>query len=118
MSRLTNDRLANAIREDGFIEMDMRDLKRIKQPSMEELYENLNRYERIEEELGCPLEVVFKALQNGIYFEESKSIGTSIYYHTLEYEFVIEWYKGKECYGYYLLSDYKKTWWLKKDKSE
>lgn len=64
MNRLTDDRIADIIKEDGFIEMDMRDLKRIKQPSMEELYEKLNRYERIEEELGCPLEVLIKLCKN------------------------------------------------------
>lgn len=78
----------------------------------------LGELEDIEEEIGCPIEVVFKALKNGIYLEESKSITTSIYYHILENEFVIEWYKSKEDYGYELLKDYKKTWWLREDKTE
>lgn len=82
------------------------------------IYNKLGKLEDLEEELGCPLEVVFKSLKNGIYLEERKSISTEICYHALECEFVIEWYKNKEDYGYELLKDYKKTWWLKEDKSE
>ena len=67
MSRLTDDRLADIIREDSYIEMDMRVLKRNKLPSTAELYEKLNRYERIEEQLGCSLEVVWKATNDGFY---------------------------------------------------
>lgn len=86
--------------------------------------------EDIEEGLGCPIEVVFKALKNGIW--------TYVYYDCEEKEnknklkhiypslyFVSNFKIDKFMFncgdnGYYSvkLKDYKKTWWLKEDRSE
>jgi hypothetical protein len=73
--------------------------------------------EDLEEELGCPLEVVLKALKNGIVDIENhehrhihlRDNGTSNYpkgwmFHTFHFTYEFS------------LSDYKKTWWLKGEK--
>lgn len=87
----------------------------------------LGKLEDLQDELGCPLEVVFKAL-NGFY--------TEFGYISNEDDFI---YLRKDSEGWYLkvvihpskpkpknfawfemrrLKDYGKTWWLKGDKSE
>lgn len=76
--------------------------------------ENENaRYKQLEEQLGCPLEVVFKALkQDYIYTKSGK--------HS-RIEFGVYGFEWCICYGLRTqirVDDYKKTWWLKKDKSE
>lgn len=81
--------------------------------------ENENaRYKQLEEQLGCPLEVRERALTNGIYIK-------NIYGDMVNFKVMLV-YKNKEL-GYYfriindgavLLKDYKKTWFLKEDKSE
>ena len=76
------------------------------------------RYKQLEEQLGCPLEVRERALTNGIYIK-------NIYGDMVNFKVMLV-YKNKEL-GYYfriindgavLLKDYKKTWFLKEDKSE
>ena len=90
------------------------------------MYRKLKSLEDIEEELGCPLEVVFKALKNrqvifkhivglenpkitlkahkiaGLLFD-GKNYGLWIYENGY----------GDEFYVY--TKDYKNTWWLKED---
>lgn len=94
--------------------------------------EKLGKLEDLEEQLGCPLEVVFKALDKGFYIDTKKVekepswekpmkrislVGCPKYFR------LNLWYKTIEVdrFGHYLeiwLEDYKKTWWLKEDKSE
>jgi hypothetical protein len=77
----------------------------------------LGKLEDIEEELGCSLEVIFKALKDGIIDIENqehrhihlRDNGTYVFpngwiFHT--YHFTYE----------FKLSDYQKTWWLKGEK--
>ena len=79
----------------------------------EEIINKLGKLEDIEEELGCPLEVVFKALkQDYIYTKSGKhphiELGT----------YGIMWCI---CCGLRMqlnIADYKKSWWLKEDYSE
>lgn len=83
--------------------------------------------EILEEALGCPLEVVFKALKQGyIYFVKNdmffitKKLKLTCYgKETLfvrgKWGFVSETY---DCSSTLLLDNYKKTWWLKEDRSE
>ena len=89
------------------------------------LLKELNaKYKQLEEQIGCPLEVVFKAINYGIAYELKNGL--------IESEPHIEL---TECgYGYILCSgsserkiiengefqtkDYKKTWWLKENRSE
>lgn len=81
----------------------------------EEMYDKLFELEDIEEKLGCPLEVLFKALENGIYTIDKT------WYSLVNMHF--------ECKDLYCqaklknsimvhIKDYKKTWWLKEDRSE
>jgi hypothetical protein len=89
--------------------------------------EKLGKLEDLEEQLGCPLEVVFKALLNGIYesyidygdnnavkIRHRKVRGIEIYGLS-----VINTICGyPECDETFEYKDYKKTWFLKNDKSE
>ena len=80
-------------------------------------------YDELTEQLGCPLDIVFKALMNGIYTKESE----------LDNELELFVVRGIEKKGVSVISkfcsyaecdftceykDYKKTWWLREDKSE
>jgi len=81
----------------------------------------------LQEELGCPLEVLFKALKNGIYkymyfdvnnpifrhFDELETDGEFLFFEYLNHDTY-----GQEENGDVYLKDYKKTWWLKEDRSE
>lgn len=90
--------------------------------------EKLGQLEDIEEKLGCPLDVVFKALSNGFkYRAVCHKLGTKqenveqIIYCDYAYIYYADdvkaWFIStiNECF---YLKDYKKTWWLKEDKSE
>jgi len=71
----------------------------------------------LEEQLGCPLEVVIKALKNEIYTLDlpredlTKQVGLKLSNRENE------WYLSNEkmCVN---LKDYKTLFWLKEDKSE
>lgn len=70
-------------------------------------------YDSLSNELGCPLEVVFKAIEYGCHFQNGSFIrDPNIYYHTLQYEFVIG-YDKNDGSDYEYLKDYGKTWWLR-----
>lgn len=78
----------------------------------------LGKLEDLEEELGCPLEVIGKALKSGVYH----ILGSGKMY--LERCLKLNYYSGIEEWSLikkglsFNLKDYKKTWWLKGDKSE
>ena len=98
-----------------------------------ELVQELGRLEDIEDELGCPLDVVFRAIENGIIIMGSTDkYGDSTIWvdtipvtvtiegkHTFEEPRLIkyeEWCfscKNGSYRGCVALKDYKKTWWLK-----
>jgi hypothetical protein len=90
--------------------------------------EKLRQLEDLEEQLGCPLDVVFKALKNGFKFKIlSHKLGTKnetveqiIYcdYAYIYYADDIKEWCISTINDYFYLKDYKKTWWLKEDKSE
>ena len=75
--------------------------------------DSLSKYKNLEEQIGCPLEVVVKALkQDYIYTKSGKH--SRIEFGTYGFEWCI-------CYGLSTqirVANYKKTWWLKEDKSE
>lgn len=77
----------------------------------------LGKLEDLEEQLGCTLEVVFKALENGVYYEDvancMKYMVVDLHFN-LEGDFIL-YFDDEE---YLLVKNYKRTWWLKKDKSE
>ena len=83
------------------------------------------RYKQLEEQLGCPLEVIEQLFsQDFIYFKypanvqimkvkvcKGLSYGTNLGWHvTCIYDNIV--------FEYLSLKDYKKTWWLKEDRSE
>lgn len=125
MSRLTNNLLCEAIINDSYIEAkDLDEMK--KQPSVQELYVKLNKYEQLEEQLGCPLEVYVKLHQQMKFYRlnalneiiecEIDNPNDDEVYHIQADGIIFNQYD----YGwqFYSFKDYKKTWWLKRDKSE
>ena len=80
----------------------------------------LGKLEDLEEELGCPLEVRCKVVCDSYIYDENG----------IKYEVVYVYKEHFDCedpfdndMGYTKLcafdwKDYKKTWWLKEDKSE
>lgn len=102
----------------------------------EEIYENnyynlqlvsyeLEKYRKLEEEYGCTLKVVTQALKKsnfeGLFVDTTDNDGfewkgfekCNLMYDAFNNRFY--WCNGSFCIP---LSDYKKRWWLKKDKSE
>lgn len=85
----------------------------------DKVYNKLGELEDIEDELGCPIDVVFKALLNGIWL----SNGIYEFIHDLEIgDFGLDTISN--CIfnysenDYVFLKDYKKTWWLSSDLEE
>lgn len=80
------------------------------------LYDELDRktliIDELEEQLGCPLEVREKALQQGYIYNGF----TKLLYICCRYD-ENGCYLTNSCNKYYL-KEYKITWWLKEDKSE
>ena len=77
----------------------------------------------LESEIDLPLEMLvigFKALKNGIYYKENDTIS----YHNVRgitekgIEVISNICSYGECDFELSFSDYKKTWWLRKDMSE
>lgn len=80
------------------------------------LLNKLGQLEDLEEELGCPLEVLIKALIEGVYYEDTDNymIFLPVFLDfNLDDNYILYYVDEK-----LLTKDYKKTWWLKKDKSE
>jgi hypothetical protein len=79
--------------------------------------DKLGKLEDIEAELNYPLEIILKALIFGFYHNEIEHTWTSakLYKYSDKYGFMLT-----ERYGFIFVpfSDYKKTWWLKADRSE
>ena len=88
-----------------------------KYSKLDQVITKLGKLENIEEELDFSIEVIFEALKNGIYIknilDEMINFKCMLVYKNEE----IGWY-FHIINGYVLLKDYKKTWWLKADKSE
>ena len=94
------------------------------------IYNKLFDLEDIEEELGCPLAVLFEAIKNGIYFtnedNELEYIDEALAFNRkiTNNKFVFDNYgfrclnkeKGKSDEIY--LEDYGVTWWLKENKEK
>ena len=79
--------------------------------------DKLGQLEDLEEQQGCPLNVVFKAVQNGIYTKNLPSENIIKQFNLQLSNIQTEWYLFNNimCVN---LKDYKKTWWLKEDRSE
>lgn len=73
---------------------------------------SLAKYRKLEDQLGCPLEVREKALQQGYIYNGF----TKLLYICCRYD-ENGCYLTNSCNKYYL-KEYKITWWLREDKSE
>lgn len=92
--------------------------------------DKLYKLEELEEELDCPLEVVFKALKthkvraiHPINKNIEEAVYVTLYYlgqrWCLGFNSLVWNEKERECDSWDLfLDDYKKTWWLSKTKEE
>lgn len=80
----------------------------------QQIYLKLKTLEDLEDELGCPLEVVFKALKEGIIDEENEDRDIMIVHSKQGY-----WFRDfAEDLPRLWVKDYGKTWWLKGDRSD
>lgn len=83
------------------------------------IYNKLGKLEDVEEELGCSIEIVIRALKNGIYVDNLNGIPEHLIVDLNNYLSFNAWNtKTYRKEGYIDLKDYGKTWWLKKDRSE
>lgn len=77
----------------------------------------------LQEKVGCPLEVIFKALKDGFYDEYGALYKADEFY--LDYNWLLSnpsdkylTFNVEDTYFEFKLIDYKNTWWLREDKSE
>ncbi len=86
------------------------------------------KYKQLEEQLGCPLEVIMKAVTNGLWhitpnngivFKDNRDYVITLRgYVDSEPTIMVRKRYPDKFDGNWGLEDYKKTWWLKEDKSE
>lgn len=92
--------------------------------SLNDCYEKLGKLEDIEDELGISLEVLFKALKEGIYrfYEEFEDEPPYIYYLAVDLCYddanEKEWCLVGLTNTPYYLKDYGKTWALTREELE
>lgn len=79
------------------------------------LYEENKKYKQLQEELGCPLKVVFKAIEYGIYDKKGEERSVNFDYNKWEKEYYFNAFSYDDNIKLYL-RDYKRTWWLVSDK--
>ena len=84
----------------------------------EDLWNAVKEKEDLEEQIGCPLEVIDKALKNGIWYEDVANrmthIGVGLDTANYDCEYILREYNNETRF---LPRNYKKTWWLKEDRS-
>lgn len=122
MSRLTNKKLVD-LKYGEFISISKEEYRKQvhEAPTYKKIYTKLGQLENLEEELGCPLDVVFKALKEGIYFNFNMMLKEEFIEPTdLSLKFSLGGFYClylEQWNGSYIdLKDYGKTWWLKEDK--
>ena len=81
---------------------------------VDEALQRLEAIDKLQEEIGCPLEIFIK-LHNRVHIYDVKGKPFKIL-QVLSDTIVVR--KLQEEKIFLLLKDYKKTWWLKEDKSE
>ncbi len=84
----------------------------------QEMEKEITKYKQIKEQLGCPLEVVERAIKNGIYNGVPEYISAVGLVYMLGRFYLTCFDENGKPDGSYLISEYKKTWWLKEDRSE
>ena len=105
--------------EDLLDEYNVKDLE-----ELDKLLTMATSYEELSKQIGCPLEVLYNAQINGFF---DKKEGKINFYNPVKDFIVIDFRLGKLQVALsmnfcnvitFYLKDYKKTWWLKEDKSE
>lgn len=84
--------------------------------NVKEMAKKLGKHEDIEEDLGCPITVREKAFNKGFYDKNGNHYICEHYVPYLKSMHTRGVSIG--CEKRFKLSDYRITWWLKKDKSE
>lgn len=146
MERLTLEEIEDVIDEAGGREIGKNILipngRLVREKLYSRAFAEVIEYKKIEEELGCPMDIVFRALKQGyIYanvYTEDETIKWQITHFTRyegfskDFGYVLQTINGVKCglgrNGYnqyihldceiFMLKEYKKTWWLNEDKSE
>lgn len=77
------------------------------------IVQKLGKLEDIEEEIKCSFEIVFKALRDGIVIPREDAWYPTVRLEKSKIDGI--WYFTHNS-GYVKLKDYKKTWFLPKDK--
>lgn len=85
--------------------------------------DDLQEYKELEDKLGCPFKIAFKALTNGIYTKECESDSKVEFFEVRGIEkdglsVISKVCSYAECDFSCKFKDYKKTWWLREDKCE
>ena len=114
MSRLTkrfNDNSGYEIEEYGA------KYNEVKLDAYFDAVDKLGKLEDLEEQLGCPLEVVVEALKYGIYCANMPREELTKYFDLKLSNRYNEWYLGNDIMAVNT-KYYKVLFWLKKDKSE
>lgn len=109
MSRLTNKKLVD-LKYGEFLAISKEEYRKQvhEAPTYKEIYTKLGKFEDLQDELGCPLDVVFKALKNQtIYTEYAHYLNICI----LKVDEKGQWLLSNTVYIFYL-KDYGKTWWI------
>lgn len=126
MSRLTNKKIVD-LKDGEFLSISKEEYRKQvhEAPTYKEVYTKLGKLEDLEDELGCPIEVVFKALKEGLIIEAYDDELDISSIETFEpNELVLDFVAksiitGEEYIDYvFPLENYKKTWWLNGDRSE
>ena len=78
----------------------------------------LGKLEDLEEQIGCPLDVVIKAMTSQIYYDIASGTGISVQPFLVVNEDGMFVFDTMGDADYIYLNDYKQTWWLKKDRSK
>lgn len=88
----------------------------------ERLDKDIEKYWELEQELGCPLEVIFKALKDGIVLENGKLYRCSLSFHKqtkyTDDEYILICYENGESVVGVSVKQHKLAWWLKGEKNE
>ena len=85
----------------------------------EEIFNKLGKLEDIEQELGIPLEVLFKALKDGIYWDYKHREPEDVSFRLCYKELIVRYSCfGETDYEYLELKDYGKTWSLNEEELE
>lgn len=81
--------------------------------------QELAQYRALAEQIGCPLDVLAKLVLQNCFYDGNKYIRADIGFVNEEEDKEAGYRVGESAMGEdFWIKDYKKTWWLKQDRSE